>query len=106
LLAKHAADEANRLVAVETDTSPAVIEQLKQHGMQIIAGGPRRAEMAAAMSQRNAMFGGGPSGRYWHAAFGVPLPDALMTVTELLQILSRSDEPFSRILDRETKIAQ
>jgi phosphomannomutase len=77
-LAKNMADDANRLVVVETDTSPAVIERLKRHGTEIIASDPRRA--------------------------GVPLPDALMTVTLLLKILSRSDEPFSRVLDREAEI--
>ena len=43
----------------------------------------------------------GPAARYWHSLAGVPLPDALMTVTWLLKILSRGDEPLSEVLDRD-----
>jgi phosphomannomutase len=58
----------------------------------------------AAMKAENAILGGGPSGRFWHAVAGVPLPDALMTVTRLLVLLSRGDEPFSAVLDREVPL--
>ena len=60
--------------------------------------------MAAAMREHGALLGGGPSGRFWHADAGVPLPDALMTVTRLLMLLSRSDEPLSAVLDREAPL--
>ena len=57
--------------------------------------------MAAAMREHIATFGGGPNGRLWHIVAGVPLPDALMTITQLLVLLSRSDEPLSAVLDRD-----
>ena len=58
-----------------------------------------RADMAAAMRAGNAILGGGTSGRFWHSIAGIHLPDALMTVTQLLALLSRGDEPFSAVLD-------
>ena len=61
----------------------------------------RRADMAAAMWEHKAIFGGGLDGRFWYVIAGVVLPDALMTITQLLTLLSRSDEPFSAVLDRE-----
>jgi phosphomannomutase len=60
--------------------------------------------MAAAMREHRAVFGGGSCGRFWHVVAGVPLPDALMTITQLLVLLSRSDEPFSAVLDREVPL--
>lgn len=62
---------------------------------------PRRADVSAAMRANGATLGFGPGARYWHATGGVPLPDALMTVTWLLKILSRGDEPLSGVLDRD-----
>jgi len=59
------------------------------------------------MRQHGAILGGGPSGRFWyagHAAAGLPLPDALMTLTLLLELLSRTDDPLSVVLDREAAI--
>ena len=77
-----------------------MIERLERRGVRVVTSDPRRADMAAAMREHGAPFGGGPSGRFWHAEAGVPLPDALMTITRLLILLSRSDEPLSAILDR------
>ena len=62
----------------------------------MVLSGARRAEMSAAMREHGALLGGGPSGRFWHGETGLPLPDALMTVTRLLMLLSRSDEPLLR----------
>ena len=90
-----------RVVVLERGTSPVVVERLERLTMAVVIGGVRRAEMAAAMSEHAAAFGGGPSGRFWHQEAGIPLPDALMTITRLLVLLSRSDEPFSVVLDRE-----
>jgi phosphomannomutase len=57
--------------------------------------------MYAAMREHGAALGGGPSGRFWHSEAGLPLCDALMTVTRLLIALSRADEPLSKVLDRD-----
>jgi hypothetical protein len=60
-----------------------------------------RAAMFAAMRQEKVTFGDGGDGRFWYATGGLPLPDALTTISLLLVILSRSDRPFSEVLDRE-----
>jgi phosphomannomutase len=88
-------------IVLEDSTSRDIISRMEQLGVHVVHSGVRRAEMAAAMREHGAMLGGGPSGRFWHANLGVPLPDALMTITRLLVLLSRSDEPFSAVLDRE-----
>ena len=86
---------------LETETSPAVADRLEHLGIRVASSSPRRADMAAAMLKHGAALGGGPSGRFWHAEAGLPLCDALMTVTRLLIVLSRSDEPLSQVLDRD-----
>jgi phosphomannomutase len=91
-------------VVLETGTSQAVANCLEQRGMQVATSSPRRADMAAAICEHGGMLGGGPSGRFWHAELGLPLPDALMTVTRLLETLSRSDDPLSRLLDRDAPL--
>ena len=91
-------------VVLETGTLQAVADRLEQLGMQVAVSSPRRADMAAAMQEHDAMLGGGPSGRFWHAQLGLPLCDALMTVTRLLQTLSRSDDPLSQVLDRNAPL--
>ena len=88
-------------VVLEAGVSHAVAERLERLGLRPITSGPRRAEVSAAMREHGAMLGFGPGARYWHSLAGVPLPDALMTVTRLLKLLSRGDEPFSGVLDRD-----
>jgi phosphomannomutase len=87
-------------IVLENTTPRVVADRLEQRGVQVAMSGPHRAEMVAAMQEQGAQFGGGPSSRFWHAGAGVPLPDALVTITRLLVLLSRSDEPFSAVLDR------
>ena len=101
LLLLAANPEPARFVVLEAETSPAVADRLVQLGMQVARSSPRRADMHAAMLKHGAALGGGPSGRFWHAESGLPLCDALMTVTRLLIALSRGDEPLSEVLDRD-----
>ena len=54
-----------------------------------------RAAAFAAMQQEKAAFIAETGGRFWYSSGGLPLPDALMTISLLLVILSRSDRPFS-----------
>ncbi len=61
---------------------------------------PLRAEVDRQMREHRAILGGGSGGRIWYYEPGAySAADALRTVTLLLQILSRSDRPFSQILD-------
>lgn len=91
-------------VIVEPGTPRSVVEQLERRGMRATIGDDHREAMSRAMVEHGATLGGGPSGRFWHADTGVPLPDAVMTITRLLRILSRSDHPLSVVLDREGTI--
>lgn len=69
--------------------------------IEVVRSEPTRAAMAAAMRRSEAACGGTPDGRIWYGAVAAPLPDALHTLTHLLALLSRSDRPFSLVLDRE-----
>ena len=104
LLARHnvrTSDARPATIVLEPSTPPAIGRRIEQFGGRIVIGGSRRADMAGAMRAHCASFGGGPAGRFWHVVGGVALPDALATITELLILLSRSDEPLSAVLDRE-----
>ncbi len=92
------------VVVLEDATGASHVEAFRTAGCRVELSGPRRAEMAAAMRQHGATLGGGPTGRFWYAATGPPLPDALMTLTLLLVILSRSDRRLSEVLDREAAL--
>jgi phosphomannomutase len=96
-------------VVLEEGTPPSLVNRLERYSRGLTAPGrpAGRSAMATAMRQHGAILGGGPSGRFWHtghAAAGLPLPDALMTVTLLLELLSRTDDPLSVVLDREAAI--
>ena len=104
LLAEHylqTSDRSPATIALEPSVPPAVGRRIEQQGGRVVSGGERRAGMAAMMREQKAVFGGGPTGRFWHLLADVPLPDALMTITQLLMVLSRSDEPLSAVLDRD-----
>jgi len=100
LLARHLRiADARRVVVLEQGTSPSSAGAI---GPRLELSDARRPAMAAAMREHGAIFGGGPSGRFWYSDAGPPLLDALRTVTLLLVLLSRSDRAFSEVLDRET----
>jgi phosphomannomutase len=91
-------------IVLETETSPSLVDRLRQVGLRIVMSSPRRADMSAAMQAHAAMLGGGPNGRFWHSELGPPLCDAVLTVTLLLRRLSRGDEPLSALLDRDAPL--
>jgi phosphomannomutase len=104
LLTRHnvrTSDARPATIVLEPSTPPAIGRRIEQFGGRVVIGGSRRADMAGAMRAHCASFGGGSAGRFWHVVGGVALPDALATITELLILLSRSDEPLSAVLDRE-----
>jgi phosphomannomutase len=94
----------NRNVILEEDSSPELQRELQARGFTVVRSGAARAEMAAAMHTHEAVLGGGPSGRFWHPKGTVALPDALMTLTLLLLLLSRNDRPLSTVLDAEASL--
>jgi phosphomannomutase len=103
-LSALSATKPRPVVVLEESTPAAVVRRIEELGARVVLSKARRAEMAAAMNRPDAVLGGGPSGRFWHREATLPLPDVLMTVTRLLTLLSRSDEPFSAVLDRDVPI--
>ena len=92
-------------IVLEDATSPALIEKIRRLGAEPIVADARRAEMYRAMKASKAPIGGGPSGCFWHVLGGSPLPDSLVTVTLLMEILSQSDRPLSEVLDARAALA-
>jgi len=97
------AESPQGVFVLEHDTAPEVARAIETLDARVMRSGPRRAQMAATMREHRALLGGGPSGRFWYGA-APPLPDALMSVTLLLRILSQSDRRFSEVLDRQSPI--
>lgn len=91
-------------VVLEEGTRAAVAQAIRTAGGRVVQSSPRRAEMAAAMREHRGLLGGGPSGRIWYDRSGLPLPDALMTLTLLLVLLSQSDRQLSEVLDRRAPL--
>jgi phosphomannomutase len=84
--------------AAVSSTMDHYVEKLGGHAIRC---GTRRAEMAVAMREQQAVLGIGGNGRFWWRHAGAALPDALMTMTQLMILLSRGGEPFSVVLDRD-----
>jgi phosphomannomutase len=98
LARQQMADHPQAGIVLEPGTSATVVEAIHGWGGQAVFGSATRAGMAATLVRTEALLGGGPSGRFWYAV-GHPSADALRTLTLLLALLSRSDRPFSEVLD-------
>ena len=55
--------------------------------MRVAVGSPRRADVATAMREHEALVGGGPSGRYWYGETGFASPDIWAGTMEFLCIV-------------------
>jgi len=96
LLARHQpGNGVPDTVVLEQGTSPGLADALTARGVGVSTAAFRRSDMARAMRHSGAALGGGPSGRFWHTLAGPPLPDALMTLTLLLELLSQRDRSLS-----------
>ena len=106
LIARHLlTEQPDALFVLEDGTSPSLAEAIHRLGGRVVCGGSRCAEMDRVMRRQGGIFGGGPSGRLWYTLAGdAPLPDALVTITLLLHLLSQSDRPLSKVLDAEVRL--
>jgi phosphomannomutase len=87
-------------IVIEPAATQELIDRLGRLGAPPINGGPRRADMERAVRQTGAVLGGGPSGRFWYRREETCVAaDALVTLTLLLSLLSRSDRPLSEVVD-------
>jgi phosphomannomutase len=125
-------DPAGRAIVLEDETSPETARRFDSLGLKIVRGDSRRAEMHRLLRQSQAALGGGPSGRFWYRLAQTPAgdgpdhytsamipnvavrpepcephyaPDALLTLSHLLGLLSQSDRPLSSILDADIQVA-
>ena len=119
-------DPSGRTIVLEKETLPETARRLEDLGWEIVMADSSRAEMHRALRHAGASFGGGPSGRFWYRRAETPAapgpdqytsamvsdvdvrpsphqphyaPDALLTLSRLLGLLSQSDRPLSNILD-------
>ncbi|HEX4148008.1 MAG TPA: hypothetical protein VHY20_03430, partial [Pirellulales bacterium] len=100
VLARHLqSEQPSRAVVIEPSESSAA--DLRLCGLlphASLAANASRRGMAAAMAERQAVLGGGASGRYWLPPS--PAPDALHLVAVLLTLLSTRDWPLSEVIER------
>ena len=90
-------DNAPRNIVLESDSFPAIAKTIKSRGFIVKAGDTTRQSMHDQIAKFTPAWGGGPSGRLWLASHS-PAPDSLLTLTRLLQLLSRSDRPLSQVV--------
>ncbi len=86
------------VIVLEHDTPERVGEAILDAGADVVASRSAKAEMSECMRDRRAIFGGGPSGRYWFRA-PYPVADGLRALSLLLTILSGNDAPLSSALE-------
>ena len=125
-------DPAGRTIVLEEETSRETAGRLDSLGLKIVRGASRRAQMHRLLCHGQAALGGGPSGRFWYRLAQTPAgagrdrytsamipnvavrpepsephyaPDALLTLSHLLGLLSQSDRSLSSILDADTRVA-
>jgi phosphomannomutase len=85
-------------LVLERETRGEHDSALARLGARVIRTDSTRQAMCEVMHQHAAVLGGGPSGRFWFS--GSPAaPDALLTISLLLTILSESDRPLTDVLD-------
>ena len=86
------------ILVLEHETRGELDSALARLGARAIRTDSTRQAMFEAMHAHSAVLGGGPSGRFWFS--GSPAaPDALLTISLLLTILSESDRPLADVLD-------
>lgn len=85
-------------LVLERERSARLQRVLAPSGARTVRGGSTRQATFDAFHRSGAVFGGGPSGRFWYSG-DAAAPDALLTLSLLLTILSQSDRPLSDVLD-------
>ena len=85
-------------IVVESAAEDSLRSRIEKAGGTCLASGPAPARMAQSMSDKNAIFGGGDSGRFWFRE-SFATCDAVLTLAKVLDLLSRSDSSFSEVAD-------
>lgn len=98
------AEHPETAVVLEDSTFDALCGGIEESGGRPVGSGSRFAEIAQTMRNEQALFGGGDSGRYWFSET-FPTCDAVLTIAKVLNLLSRSDQPFSQVLEHVIEAA-
>jgi len=102
LIARHLRrDNPDASIVLETNCPPALLRAI---GDPTVPTDPHPSAISTTIAHHRAILGGGPTTPIHHTLHGPPLPDALSTVTLLLEILSRTDRPFSDVLAHDAAI--
>jgi len=91
------ADQPGGTVLVETPAVNKLRPAIEEAAGKCVDGGTTLAEMFQSMRRHQAVFGGGDSGRFW-VHENIPSCDAVLTLSKVLKLLSRSDTPFSQVV--------
>ncbi len=89
-------EQPGATIVLEEEASNSTAEQLAAAGACVVRSAASRAAMHEAMNTRQALLGGGPSGRYWFRS-QPPMADGLETLSLLLTALSQSDRHLSEM---------
>ncbi len=99
LLARHRCRDHGGIVVLDSGVSRRVVDALRSQGIDVLGAVSGRAELERAVRGDGVVLGGDAGGRLWHCEIGPPLPDALVSLALLLEVLSVSDRPLSEVLD-------
>jgi hypothetical protein len=80
------------LIVIEAESLAAA----QQMGLEVVSGGETLESMAKAMQDHSARLGLDRRGAFWFAE-PTPTSDALLSIARLLQWLSSTDMPLSRL---------
>jgi phosphomannomutase len=106
LLVEGELSEHPRGAVVEAEPGTVLRAAVERRGGRLVMAEPTSQSVWTAMEQDEAVFGGG-QGRLWFRDGG-PVCDAVITLARTLDLLSRSDRPFSEIaaLESEEAVAE
>lgn len=89
-------DGASPVVVLDEPLAAPLAEPFTARGWQVASVPGTREQVGRALRARGAVFGAEASGRFWFAD-ATPCCDAVVTLARVLQALSRSDAPASRL---------
>jgi phosphomannomutase len=99
LLAGYACrQQPGAAIVLEPDAGAELQGALERIGARVFRADATRQAVCERMEATAAAAGGGPSGRYWFSG-PPPVPDALLSLSLLISLLSQSDRPLSEVLD-------
>jgi phosphomannomutase len=91
-------DYSEGTIVVENNAWAALTPGIQAAGGICRDGGTSHQSMSCTLQEHAAIFGGGDSSRYWFQE-SFPTCDAILSLAKVLALLSRSDTPFSELVN-------